>query len=75
MSTPLFSIDKATPEQVNKKFDLIKPFIEKNKSIVPALLWYSGTEINEGGESFVAKKKKDGTIDTTMLDIAKKHLN
>jgi hypothetical protein len=69
-----YSVDGATIQQIDNKLKLIKPFISSNTSSVPALLFYSGNEIIEGGESIVPKRKKDGTIDDSIIRAIGKHL-
>ncbi len=68
-------IYKANFEQINRKNILVKEFIKKYPDKVPALIWNSGNEIMETGESLVPKKLKNGTIDTSILDAVSKHLN
>jgi hypothetical protein len=67
-------IQKASLAQIEKKLDLVKDFINRNPESVPALLWYAGNEILESGNPIVPTKRKDGSIDTSMLDTIKKHL-
>lgn len=67
-------IEAASVEQVNRKFELMRDFIKKYPEKVPAMIWNSANEINESGESFVAKKLRNGTIDTSRLDVARKWL-
>lgn len=71
---PVGIIEAANLDQVNRKNDLIKDFIKQYPDKVPAILWYSGNEILEGGKSLVPKKLKNGTIDTSILDTISKHL-
>jgi hypothetical protein len=67
-------IEIANIEQVNRKFELMRDFIKKYPDKVPAVIWNSANEINESGESFVAKKLRNGIIDTSRLDVARKWL-
>lgn len=71
---PVGVIEAASVEQVNRKFELMRDFIKKYPDKVPAVIWNSANEINESGESFVAKKLRNGTIDTSRLDVAKRWL-
>ena len=67
-------IQKASLAQIEQKLELVKDFINKNPQNVPAVLWYAGNEILESGNPIVPTKRKDGTIDTSMLDTIRKHL-
>lgn len=64
-------VESANPEQIGRKSKLMQEFIKKYPEKIPAIIWYSGTELNEGGRSFVPKKLKNGSIDTTELDAVK----
>jgi len=63
-----WSVESANTEQIARKCKLMQEFIKKYPEKIPAILWYSANEINEGGRSFVPKKLKNGKIDTTELD-------
>lgn len=63
-----WSVESANTEQIGRKCKLMQEFIKKHPEKIPAILWYSANEINEGGRSFVPKKLKNGKIDTTELD-------
>jgi hypothetical protein len=67
-------VEKATLPQIEQKLELLKVFIKEHPEKVPAVLWYAGNEILESGNPIVPTKRKDGSIDTSMLDTIKKHL-
>jgi len=71
---PVGVVESANMEQINRKIVYMKDFIKKYPNKVPAIIWNSGNEIMESGLSIVAKKRKDGTIDTSILDTIGKHL-
>ncbi|OYU68223.1 MAG: hypothetical protein CFE22_00650 [Cytophagaceae bacterium BCCC1] len=67
-------VEKATLPQIEQKLELMKGFIKEHPEKVPAILWYAGNEILESGNPIVPTKRRDGSIDTSMLDTIKKHL-
>lgn len=67
-------IEKATLPQLEEKLELMKVFIKEHPEKVPAVLWYAANEILESGNPIVPTKRRDGTIDTSVLDTIKKHL-
>lgn len=67
-------IERATTAQIEQKLELMKDFIKRHSDSVPAILWYAGNEILESGNPIVPTKRKDGSIDTSMLDAIKKHV-
>lgn len=71
---PAQFVEKATLPQIEQKLELMKIFIKEHPEKVPAVLWYAGNEILESGNPIVPTKRRDGSIDTSMLDTIKKHL-
>ncbi len=67
-------IEKASLPQLEEKLELMKGFIKEHPEKVPAVLWYAANEILESGNPIVPTKRRDGTIDTSVLDTIKKHL-
>ncbi len=67
-------VERATLPQIEEKLELMKIFIKDHPEKVPAMLWYAGNEILESGNPIVPTKRRDGSIDTSMLDTIKKHL-
>jgi hypothetical protein len=67
-------IERATTAQIEQKLELMKDFIKRHSDSVPAVLWYAGNEILESGNPIVPTKRRDGSIDTSMLDAIKKHV-
>ena len=68
------TVGKASLPQIEQKLELMKKFIKEHPNKVPAVLWYAGNEILESGNPIVPTKGRDGSIDTSMLDTIKKHL-
>ena len=68
------TVGKASLPQIEQKLELMKKFIKEHPTKVPAVLWYAGNEILESGNPIVPTKGRDGSIDTSMLDTIKKHL-
>lgn len=68
-------VEKATLPQIEQKLELMKAFIKEHPEKVPAILWYAGNEILESGNPIVPTRRKDGTINTSMLDTISRHLN
>ncbi|MCP9763918.1 hypothetical protein [Lacihabitans soyangensis] len=68
------TVGKASLAQIEEKLVLMKKFIVEYPNKVPAVLWYAGNEILESGNPIVPTKRKDGSIDTSMLDTIKRHL-
>jgi hypothetical protein len=69
------TVQKASLPQIEQKLELMKGFIKEHPNNVPAILWYAGNEILESGNPIVPTKRRDGSIDTSMLDTIKKHLD
>jgi len=67
-------IANASLEQQSRKFELVRDFILAHPGKVPAIIWNSANEINESGDSYVPKRLRNGTIDTSRLDVAKRWL-
>lgn len=67
-------VEIATLDEIEEKCQLLYGFIEANPNEVPAVLWYAGNEILEGGESLVPKRLVDGSIDTSTIDTVSKYI-
>lgn len=67
-------VEKASLAQIEEKLELMKLFIKEHPTKVPAMLWYAGNEILESGNPIVPTKRKDGTIDSSLIDTIGKHL-
>jgi hypothetical protein len=71
---PVKYVEKASLSQIDEKLELMKGFIKQYPDKVPAVLWYAANEILESGNPIVPTKRRDGSIDTSMLDAIKRHL-
>lgn len=66
--------EAATLDEIKIKCELMAEFVNKNLDKVPAVLWYAGNEILEGGVSLVPKKLIDGTIDNSVLETVSRYI-
>jgi hypothetical protein len=67
--------EACTMSELDDKINRFKEYHAKNPDKVKALLWYSGNELNEGGQTIVPKLRRDGSIDSSVLDTISKHLD
>jgi hypothetical protein len=66
--------EAATLDEIKIKCELMADFVNKNLDKIPAVLWYAGNEILEGGVSLVPKKLIDGTIDNSVLETVSRYI-